>query len=134
MEKNNIVAKIYGYMVCLVAVITFLICITDLVNSIIDHGDPMHADRYNSSSNLASFETYKMDLLKETKSEGDTTKASFIPDDKTLKTMYETAKSEKMQASLHRINKSIVVDSLLIAICIVLFSLHWVWMRKLSKN
>jgi hypothetical protein len=133
MEKNQIIAKIYGYMICLVAVITFLICITDLVNSIIDRCDPIHADRYSSSTNLASFETYKMDLLKETKSEGDTSKATFIPDDKTMKAMYETVKAEQMQSSLHKINRNIVVDSLLIVICIILFGLHWRWMRKLAK-
>ena len=43
MEKSFRVAQIYGYLVCLVAVITFLISITQLVNSMIDLTDPIHA-------------------------------------------------------------------------------------------
>jgi hypothetical protein len=43
MEKSQRVAQIYGYMVCLVAVITFLMSITQLVNSLIDLQDPIHA-------------------------------------------------------------------------------------------
>ena len=137
MEKTQIIAKIYGYMVCLVAVITFLICITDLVNAIIDHSDPMHAERnsYNSNPNLASFDIYKMDILKSTQKDEDITKKiSYLPDDKTLHAMYEAACKDKFQSTMHRINRNIIVDSLLIVICIILFGLHWRWMRKLAKN
>ena len=136
MEKSQIIAKIYGYLVCLVAVITFLICITILFNAIIDHSDPMHADRnsYGTSATLVSFDTYKMDILKDTKTEGDSTKPSYMPDDKTLHTMYEAARNDKIQSTLHGINRNIVVDSLLIVICVILFSTHWFWMRKLAKK
>ena len=43
MEKPKLVAQIYGYLVCLVTVITLLISITSLINSVIDMGDPLHA-------------------------------------------------------------------------------------------
>jgi hypothetical protein len=137
MEKSNNVAKIYGYLVCLVAVITFIICIANLVNAFIDKGDPIHADRYSygqSAPNLASYETYKMDILKDTKKESDTTKISFIPDEQTMKAMYEAAKNEKIQASMHNIKKEITVNLILIVVCIVLFGIHWTWMKRLAKN
>jgi hypothetical protein len=135
MEKSQIIAKIYGYLVCLVAIITFLISITILINAIIDRCDPLHADRYayGSSATLASFDTYKMDVLKDAKTEGDTTKLSYIPDDKTLHTMYDSALNNYMQSALHGINRNIIVDSLLIVICVVLFGFHWRWMRKLER-
>ena len=135
MEKSNIIAKIYGYLVCLVAVITFLISITNLVNSFIDKGDPLHAERYSfdKGPNLASFDTYKLDVLKDVKTETDTSRVSLVPDDKTLQAMYDAAKSDKMQSSLHNINRNITVDLMLIVICIVLFAIHWIWMRRLSR-
>ena len=136
MEKSNIIAKIYGYLICLTAVITFLICITGLVNSLIDKGDPIHAERYSygQSANLASYETYKMDILKDTKTTSDTSKSSFIPDEQTMHAMYDAAKAEKIEAALHNINRNIIVDSMLIVICVVLFGIHWTWMRRLAKK
>ena len=72
MEKSHkVVAQIYGYTVCLVAVITLLVTITTLVNAVFDLQDPLHADSkfqgLQGSPSLASFENYKMDVLKSPK-------------------------------------------------------------------
>jgi len=130
MEKPNRIPQVYGYAVCLVTVITFLICATDFVNAFIDKGDPFHTNSFGKdASNLASFEIYKMDLLKTTKGDADPSKVS-LPDDKTLREMYQTAKDEKIRSEMHRINKSLAVDSILIILCILLFTTHWRWMRS----
>jgi hypothetical protein len=67
MEKPHRMAQIYGYIVCLVAVITFIICLANIIPSIIDLSDPLHAGSIygmQNSPSLASFENYKMDILK----------------------------------------------------------------------
>jgi hypothetical protein len=136
MEKPYRVAQIYGYTVCLVAVITFLISVSTLVNAIMNLGDPLHAGTSYASQmapSLASFENYKMDILRAPQKEGETQKATYIPDDQTLRTMYEAAKSDKIQFAQHEANRSIIVDSLLIIICVALFGTHWRWMRKLAR-
>ena len=125
MEKKSKIPQIYGYAVCLVTVFTFLISLTSLVNNIIDLGDPLHAERGFES--LASFEIYKMDVLKSLPKEGE---SSILPDDQTLRAMYEDSKAEAMQSVLHRVRRSIIVESLLIILCVVFFSTHWMWMRK----
>lgn len=130
MEKQNKAPLIYGYAVCLVAVITFIICIAALVNAIIDMGDPFYAERdpMNAPS-LASFENYKMDMLK--KGEGDT---SFSPDDGTMLKMYESAREDKIRAVRHRTSRTLIVNAILLVICSVLFITHWRWMRKLRTS
>lgn len=129
MEKKSKIPAVYGYAVCLVAVITFLIAIAALVNALIDMGDPLHAERnYSNAPSLASFENYKMDLLKSEK------ELSFVPDEETLKAMYESAKDEKIRSVKHRTLRMIYVNSLLIVICIILFITHWRWVRKLAKT
>ena len=131
--KPNRMPQIYGYLVCLVTVITFLISATTLINAVIDLGDPLHSGYYGAgSASLASYNNYKMDILK-SQTEKDTAKASFAPDDKTLREMYESAKADKIQASRHDSNKQIIVSTVLILFCILLFSTHWMWMRKLAK-
>lgn len=130
MEKKSKAPMIYGYAVCLVAVITFIICIAGLVNAVMNLDDPLHAERnFNKSPSLASFENYKMDIL--TSSEKEQT---FTPDDQTLQTMYEAAKSDKIQSVKHRAKRDIMVNGLLIIICVVLFLTHWLWMRRLNKT
>jgi hypothetical protein len=133
MEKPQRMAQVYGYLVCLVAVITTLICVSTLVSAILDLGDPLHAGwTPPGSPSLASFDNYKADILKSVPKEGEAAKA-YIPDDQTLRTMYEAAKNDKIQSVRHESNRTIVIDAILLVICIVLFVTHWRWMRKLAK-
>ncbi len=134
MEKPQRMPQIYGYLVCLVAVITVLICASTLVYAIIDLGDPMHAG-YTAvgTPSLASFDNYKMDILKSVPKEGESARTAYIPDDNTLRAMYEAAQNDKIQFIRHEANRTIVIDIILIVICIVLFATHWRWMRKLAK-
>ncbi|HUN65783.1 MAG TPA: hypothetical protein VMW43_06735 [Bacteroidota bacterium] len=132
MEKSQRMPHIYGYLVCLVAVITVIICVSTLVYAILDLGDPIHAGFTPAGSpSLASFANYKMDILKSAPKEGEAAK-SYMPDDQTLRAMYEAAKDDRIQSVRHESNRTIVIDSVLILICVVLFVTHWRWMRKLS--
>ena len=135
MEKSQKVgAQIYGYTVCVVTVIAFLISVTTLVNAIIDLQDPIHGGMWTPPGpSLASFENYKMDILKSSQKGDDSLKSSYVPDDQTLRAMYEAARTDKIQSVKHQSNKSIIVGSLLIFICAILFVTHWRWVRKLNK-
>lgn len=133
MEKPQRMAQVYGYLVCLVAVITVLICVATLVSAILDLGDPLHSGwTPPGSPSLASFDNYKADILKSTPKEGEAAK-TYIPDDQTLRAMYEAAKNDKIQSVRHESNRTIVIDAILLVICIVLFATHWRWVRKLAK-
>jgi hypothetical protein len=136
MEKSiKIGPQIYGYTVCLVSIITFLISITAFVNAIINIADPLHSGSTpQGSPSLASFENYKMDILKTSQKGDEQTKGTFIPDDQTLRAMYEAAKSDKIQFVRHNSNGSLIVSGLLLIICIVLFITHWRWMKNISKS
>ena len=137
MEKPHRMAQIYGYTVCLVAVIAFLICVANIIPATMDLSDPMHAGSSYvppGTPSLASFDNYKMDILKSSSKENGQAALNYIPDDKTLKSMYDAAVSDKILSANHSSMRTIVVSGLIIAICIVLFTVHWIWMRKLSKS
>ncbi|HCW05881.1 MAG TPA: hypothetical protein DGG95_00755 [Cytophagales bacterium] len=131
MEKSQrIGSQIYGYTVCLVAVITFLITITSLVNAIIDKDDPLHSGWNPAGSpSLASFDNYKMDVLKNLPQSD--SKGNIIPDDEKLKAMFEAAKADKIQSVNHQAYRSIVISSLLILVSATLFVTHWRWLKKM---
>jgi len=78
--------------------------------------------------NLASYETYRMDVIK---SFGEN--LEMLPDDESLRAMYEAAKDDKIQDSRHDSNKSVIVNGMLLFISIILFLFHWRWMRKLTR-
>lgn len=136
MEKSQKVgAQIYGYAVCLTAVITFLISVTTLVNAILDLGDPLHAGwTPPEAPSLASFENYKMDILKSIPKGDGAGQASYIPDDVILNGMFEAAKNDKIQSTRHNSMRSVMIGGILMVICIILFITHWRWMKKITRT
>ena len=137
MEKPHRMAQVYGYLVCLVAVITFIICLADIIPSIMDLGDPMHAGSVysmQSQPSLASFEKYKMDILKSSEKDKSENALAYVPDDNTLRVMYNAAIEDKKLTAIHRAKRSIMVSSIIILVSVVLFVTHWIWMRNLMKK
>ena len=136
MEKSQkIGAQIYGYAVCLTAVITFLISVTTLVNAILDLGDPLHAGwTHPEEPSLASFENYKMDILRSLPAAETGEKTSYVPDDETLKGMYEAAKDDKIRSSRHHSTRNVMIGGILMVVCVILFITHWRWMKKITHT
>jgi hypothetical protein len=136
MEKQHRMAQIYGYIVCLVAVITFIICLANIIPSIIDLSDPLHAGSVYSvqgSPSLASFENYKMDILKSSSKEGEQNTQAYVPDDNTIRSMFEAAKEDRIQKSRHQSIRTIIVSGIIIFFSIALFITHWIWMKRLNR-
>ena len=133
MEKTTKTgAQIYGYTVCIVSVITFLICISTLMNAFFDLQDPLHAG-YSppGSPSLVAYDNYRMDILKNLPKGDDG--ASLVPDDQTLRTMYEAAREDKITSVKNQARRAIVISLMLIAICIALFIIHWRWLKKMNR-
>jgi ATP-dependent Zn protease len=128
MKRKKLIAQIYGYAVCLVAVITFLISIISFTNALFDLSDPEFAG-YRSDVNLSSFENFKTDAMKSVEKE-----AAYIPDDATLQKMFNDAKMNKAKIVRHNAKKTILVTSLTILLSIALFIGHWIWLRSISKK
>jgi len=55
---------------------------------------------------------------------------AYIPNNDELKQAYEDAKTEKINKVLHNTLTSIIVSSIIIVICLVLFFTHWRMIRK----
>ena len=134
MEKPHRIAQIYAYTVCVVAIITVLICVSTLVSAVLDLGDPVHAGwTPPGSPSLASFDNYKADILKSAPKDAEASKTGFALDNQTLRAMYEAAKNDKIQNVRHESYRAITISTILIVICIVLFVTHGRWARKLAK-
>ncbi|GIW52793.1 MAG: hypothetical protein KatS3mg081_2148 [Gemmatimonadales bacterium] len=61
MEKPHRIAQLYGYAVCLVPVITFIISAASLVGATFDLSDPLHASGFGvgpREPSLAAFDNF----------------------------------------------------------------------------
>ena len=129
MEKKQKIIQIYAVIICVIAVITILITLSSLVSSYIDKSDPLSVEIYSNKNqaSLASFENFKMDILKSTQKD-----QAYIPDDKTIQKMYDEAKAAKIKTVEHRANRNITVSAIIMTIAIILFGSH-IWLMKRIK-
>lgn len=120
-------AKIYGYTVCVIAVITFIITLSTMITAFLNMSDPLYAG-YQDYSHLSSFENYKVEAMKAIAED-----AAYVPDDATLRSMYESARNDTISHAKHTIRRDLTVSGIIMILSIVLFTIHWMWMRKLSR-
>lgn len=123
MEKKRSIIQVYAIIVNVVAIIAFIIALANLVSAVIDKNDPLYTSSYNESD-LSSFEKYKLDVLSNS-----TKDAAYVPDDITIRTMYEDAKLQKINKVNHQSFRTIMVSSMVIVFCMLLFGFHW-WLAK----
>ncbi len=128
-DKPHKIAQLYGYAVCLVTVITFLISVSSMVGALFDLSNPLHAGWYQGP-NLASFETYKMDQLRSPRHGDEQSAPGYVPDDETLRTMYEAARADRIERVGFQARRTLTSHGLLLIVCVTLFVGHWVWIRN----
>ena len=130
MERPNRIRQIYGYTVCLIAVVTSLICIVGTVNNAIDLSNPlMAAGGYDDS--LSSFDAWMATRQKSATPTGDAA-ARDTASVATLHARYEAVRSSRISHQVFRARKGLIGQLLLLIIAVGLFATHWRWMRRLQ--
>jgi hypothetical protein len=130
--KPNRVPQIYGYTVCVIAVVTFLICATVIVNNVFDLASPIRAG-YGFESSLSSFEAYKATYQRDQRSVVGGAAGDVRPDtasEATLRKRYDAVREDRIARVQFQAWKAIVTSGLLLIISVVLFALHWRWMKR----
>jgi hypothetical protein len=132
MEKQNRVRQIYGYTVCLIAVVTSLICVSGAVNNAIDLTNPlMAAGGFDDS--LGSFDAWMAARQKLPAPAGNAT-AGDTASDRTLHIRFDAMKANRIARQNFRAWKGLIGQGLLLIIAVVLFATHWRWMRRLQGD
>ena len=142
-----LIQRIYGYLVCIVAIITLLISSSVLINSIFDLSRPQNPFEMSQGQETEqSFEEYRLQQLERAVAVKEKTgRSEVIPSDTALRRMYEDAqrsreRKQKEQLTTRTVfdrwnaQKGIATSALLIVVAIVLFTLHWRWVRSLDSR
>jgi hypothetical protein len=132
MDKPNRVRQLYGYTVCLIAVVAGLISTITALNNAFDLSNPLVADRFGGE-NLGSFEAYKATRggpawRTDAKAQPDTVS------DATLRARYEALRADRIDRNTFQARKQLVTSLVVLLSAIVLFVAHWRWLRRVPDD
>jgi hypothetical protein len=142
---NNRISQAYGYAVCFIAVIVMLIGIKQVVDAAFDLSDPIHANGGGygmMGRSITSFELYKAEAKRQTEmrgtpngpdrpvSAGPSRAATDTLSDAELRRLYDAERETAIGNVRFRATRSLVSNLLLIVVAIVLFGIHWRWLKR----
>lgn len=132
------IQQIYGYLVCLIAIITILFSATALMNALFDLSRPEGVTRYGGlimDETGSSFEEYRLSRIERvTLLQEKSQRGGVIPDDSTLRREFEERRSRSIAAEKWQSQKSLATSSLSLLIGIILFLIHWKWLKSIANR
>ena len=139
--------EVYGYTVCLIAIITALISISGLLDAGFQITDPLANDsntnwsEFGEGHSLRSLDAFKATTTSKT-SAGQyvfrhrvfgSNGVGVITDtlsEADVRSRYETLRADKVAAERFKAIKGLVTNGIMFAIALALFVWHWRWMRR----
>ncbi|NUO63878.1 MAG: hypothetical protein HOQ11_11335 [Gemmatimonadaceae bacterium] len=138
MARPHLFAHIYGYAVCLTAVIVGLVSINAASEAAFDLGNPTHTRNQWGTDVPATFEEFlaqERGQIDNTNTPPEVSKDSARAvsplSDEQLKRIYESRRDDLVATRRFQATKSLAGNLLLLAVAIALFTWHWRWLRRL---
>jgi len=133
--KGSWIAPLYGYIVCIVAVITFLISASGFVDAAFERAMPLQSrgGAYGPmGASLGSFEAFRASYADRRMMErrpGDPIPTDTLSTDE-LRKRYEVLRDDRLAQTNFYASQRLVKHGLLIILAIVLFVWHWRWLQR----
>lgn len=131
MDRSERIAQLYGYTVCLIAIVVFLASANSFVQSAFEYANPLSGNpwSYGAGQVLTSFESYKATY--------DSTLPGQKPppaiSDREMHARYDALRAERIASARFEAVKSMTVSGILTVIAITLFVVHWRWLQSRVK-
>lgn len=130
MSRAPWIGHAYGYVVCLVAVIAFLISVSGFVDALFERANPLQARSAFMGVSLTSFEAFRATYNERAPTRGG---PNATPGDTLstaeLRSRYEALRADAVAQVSYRSAQRLVRFGLLILISLALFFFHWRWLR-----
>lgn len=129
-EKPNRMAQFYGYSVCLIAIIVGLFTISSLIGTSFERAHPLESSSMFGES-LSSFDAYKAsrNLQQQMEERAGVTRPDTVSD-AALHAQYSGLVQDRIAHVRYDSSKTLVTSGLMLLAAIVLFGLHWRWLRR----
>jgi len=131
MSRPAWIAPAYGYLVCLISVITFLVSVSNFASALIDRANPIQAanNRFGGPS-LSSFEAFRATFERPTRT-APANAGSDTLSTAEMRSRYEALRSDRIAQVNYTSTRTIVSFAMLMLVSIGFFVLHWRWVRAL---
>jgi hypothetical protein len=131
-DKSNRIAQLYGYTVCLIALVVALVSLASILDAAIDRANPLQSE-FGGFTSLTSFEAYKATYRREQTmfERGQPAKPDTVSET-TLRQQYDALVKDREAATRYRTTKSLTTGFIFLLISLGLFSVHWRWVRRLN--
>jgi len=133
MERSDRVPQLYGYSVCLIAIVEMLENVSSLVNQSFTLSNPLASDRYGwGGAVLTSFEAYKATMSRMESPAFATVAASNAPKptDAELRAQFEALRADQVVRARLEARRDMTNSILMLALAAALFAWHWRWVRR----
>ncbi len=139
MSRSIRIQQLYGYAVCLVAIITTLVTVSSLITAAMARVEPLRASNYGYSDTraLSSYEAYvaanpEHRLIQRT-SQGMGGQASYDTlTEREARSRYEALRSDREAQVRFDSTRDMLSNGVLLLMAVALFLTHWHWLRRLT--
>jgi hypothetical protein len=134
-ERPERVPQLYGYTVCLVAVVVGFASLISLVEKALTLANPTYGAESEwtgwSEPSVTSFEAFRAtyDRAREMRAGPNTPAPEPVPEAE-LRRRYEALRVDRIARTRVTAQRSLVTSALTLAIAIALFIIHWRWLRR----
>jgi hypothetical protein len=134
MERSDRVPQLYGYSVCLIAIVVMLVNVSSIVNTTFTLSDPLASNAAFGwgGAILTSFEAYKATMDRAPMVMPSTSAEVTAPKltDAELRARYEALRADHMARTRLDARRDITESILMLLIAAALFAWHWRWVRR----
>lgn len=134
MERPERVPQLYGYTVCLVAIVVMLASVSSIVEQSFTISDPLTSESAFpwAEPSLTSFEAYK--ATRNATFPGATNNNQEAaqraePSEAELRTRYEALRADRERSARRHAQRALTSSGLLFLVAAALFWWHWRWVR-----
>jgi hypothetical protein len=135
MERSDRVPQLYGYSVCLIAIVVMLMNVSSIVNQSFALSNPLASNNMYGwgGAVLTSFEAYKATV---DRTEGPMPPAGAAaasapkPTDAELRAQFEALRADRVTRARLDARRELTESILLLVIAAALFVWHWRWVRR----
>jgi hypothetical protein len=138
MERPSRVAQLYGYSVCLIAVVVFLVSTNSFVENAFSLSAPLQARESEFGAgfepSVSSFEAYRATAGRSRMSAGPGAERADSVSETTMRARYEALRADRIARARFQAQRGIATSGLSLLIAIALFVVHWRWLRSRSSD
>jgi hypothetical protein len=132
MERSDRVPQLYGYTVCLIAIVVMLVNVSAIVNRSFTLANPLMASGPFGWSGPAysSFEAYKATVLFNPGPPMVAAPATPKPTDAELRTQFDALRADAITRNRLEARRELTESILMFVLAAALFAWHWRWVRR----